>query len=435
MTFVLCDLCGKASGWIGDQFRSFARGLVAIFFTLYAGAALADFDLEPGDNVRVTFTGLDYLSFESVIDVHGYVNLQWLGQFEAQGLSLEELEQRVRLDASGKIVKQYNNNGEIFIIQLDGDEIEISRNGYRPIIIGGDVARTGQIDYRPGVTAREAVALAGGVRSQLLTDDVTIDPIQLMRWQTAYGQAALDQAEALTRKWRVTTELLQNMNHPEPMIDDVSVSETVLADLIAEQIKIRTVNLANEAGERHFFEDAEEQAGERIAILQKQKFQLAKALAADEEEEARVISLVDRGLAPGSRIADTRRTTVLSATRLLDVDEDLAATSLVLTRLRRDREQYEQERSLRLLQERRDANLAIRESTLQMDTIAKYLAGASNEMGIDSLITDIDYTVRIYRLIEGELQAVRGDKQTRLLPGDSLEIKVEELLPEAPLTE
>ncbi|WP_171134828.1 polysaccharide biosynthesis/export family protein [Ruegeria sp. HKCCD7221] len=435
MTFVLCDLCGKASGWIGDQFRSFARGLVAIFFTLYAGAALADFDLEPGDNVRVTFTGLDYLSFESVIDVHGYVNLQWLGQFEAQGLSLEELEQRVRLDASGKIVKQYNNNGEIFIIQLDGDEIEISRNGYRPIIIGGDVARTGQIDYRPGVTAREAVALAGGVRSQLLTDDVTIDPIQLMRWQTAYGQAALDQAEALTRKWRVTTELLQNMNHPEPMIDDVSVSETVLADLIAEQIKIRTVNLANETGERHFFEDAEEQAGERIAILQKQKFQLAKALAADEEEEARVISLVDRGLAPGSRIADTRRTTVLSATRLLDVDEDLAATSLVLTRLRRDREQYEQERSLRLLQERRDANLAIRESTLQMDTIAKYLAGASNEMGIDSLITDIDYTVRIYRLIEGELQAVQGDKQTRLLPGDSLEIKVEELLPEAPLTE
>ncbi|WP_171124031.1 polysaccharide biosynthesis/export family protein [Ruegeria sp. HKCCA4707] len=435
MTFVLCGLCGKASGWIGDQFRSFARGLVAIFFTLYAGAALADFDLEPGDNVRVTFTGLDYLSFESVIDVHGYVNLQWLGQFEAQGLSLEELEQRVRLDASGKIVKQYNNNGEIFIIQLDGDEIEISRNGYRPIIIGGDVARTGQIDYRPGVTAREAVALAGGVRSQLLTDDVTIDPIQLMRWQTAYGQAALDQAEALTRKWRVTTELLQNMNHPEPMIDDVSVSETVLADLIAEQIKIRTVNLANETGERHFFEDAEEQAGERIAILQKQKFQLAKALAADEEEEARVISLVDRGLAPGSRIADTRRTTVLSATRLLDVDEDLAATSLVLTRLRRDREQYEQERSLRLLQERRDANLAIRESTLQMDTIAKYLAGASNEMGIDSLITDIDYTVRIYRLIEGELQAVQGDKQTRLLPGDSLEIKVEELLPEAPLTE
>ncbi|CAD0184403.1 hypothetical protein RUESEDTHA_01282 [Ruegeria sp. THAF57] len=435
MTFVLCDLFGKASGWIGDQFRSLGRGLVAIIFTLYAGAALADFDLEPGDNVRVTFTGLDYLSFESVIDVHGYVNLQWLGQFEAQGLSLEELEQRVRLDASGKIVKQYNNNGEIFIIQLDGDEIEISRNGYRPIIIGGDVARTGQIDYRPGVTAREAVALAGGVRSQLLTDDVTIDPIQLMRWQTAYGQAALDQAEALTRKWRVTTELLQNMNHPEPLIDDVSVSETVLADLIAEQIKIRTVNLANETGERHFFEDAEEQAGERIAILQKQKFQLAKALAADEEEEARVISLVDRGLAPGSRIADTRRTTVLSATRLLDVDEDLAATSLVLTRLRRDREQYEQERSLRLLQERRDANLAIRESTLQMDTIAKYLAGASNEMGIDSLITDIDYTVRIYRLIEGELQAVQGDKQTRLLPGDSLEIKVEELLPEAPLTE
>ncbi len=435
MKLVQSDLLGKASDWVGNQFRFLGRGAVFGLFLFNAGAALADFDLEPGDTVQVTFTGLSALSFESLIDVDGFVNLQWLGQFKAQGISLEELEQRVRLDAAGKIVKQYNGDGQIFIIQLDGDEVEISRNGYRPIIIGGDVARTGQVDYRPGVTAREAVALAGGVRSQLLTDDVSIDPIQLMRWQTAYGQAALDHAEALVQKWRTTSELLDDMSHPQPLIDHVSVSEKVLEDLITEQVKIRTINLANETGERHFFEEAQQQAGQRISILQKQKFELAKALAADEEEEARVISLVDRGLAPGSRIADTRRTTVLSATRLLDVEEDLATTSLVLTRLRRDREQYEQERSLRLLQERRGANLAIRDASLQMDTIAKYLAGASSEIGVDSLITDIDYTVEIYRLVDGELKLFPADKLTRLLPGDSLEISVEEMAPEAPLTE
>ncbi|WP_282119678.1 polysaccharide biosynthesis/export family protein [Ruegeria atlantica] len=407
--------------------------VVALF--LGVGPSAADFNLEPGDEVRVSLTGLDGLSFEATVDVHGDINLNWLGHFKAQGLSSEELEQLVRQDAAGKIVKQYDLQGEIYIIQLDGDEIEIARTGYRPIVLGGDVARTGLIDFRPAITAREAVALAGGVRSQLLTDDVTIDPIQLVRYQTAYGQAAVQHAQAVVEVWRATTELADNMNLAPPKPEDVTIAPKVLQEILAEQIKIRTINRDNEAGERTYFENAKTQAAERIRILEQQKAELAKALAADEEEEARVVSLVDKGLAPGSRLADTRRTTVLSATRLLDVEEDLAGTGLILTRLRRDQEQYEQERSLRLLQERRTANLAIRDAAVRMDTISKYLAGASNEIGTESLITDIDYTVTIFRVVDGQLQTLAADKLTELLPGDSLEVSVQEIMTDVALTE
>ncbi|MBO9412083.1 MULTISPECIES: polysaccharide biosynthesis/export family protein [unclassified Ruegeria] len=402
---------------------------------LVATTAAADFDLEPGDEVTVAFTGLEDLSFDATIDAHGDVNLKWLGQFQAQGRSTDELEQLVRLDAAGKIVKQYDQNGEIYIIQLDGDEIEIVRNGYRPIIVGGDVAQTGQIDFRVAITAREAVALAGGVRSRLLTDDITIDPIQLLRWQTAYGQAALKHAEGIVTAWRASSEIAQDMDLLPPVETAVSVSPKVLSELVAEQIRIRKINQENEAGEREFFTNAKKQASERIRILEEQKTELAKALKADEEEEARVVSLVEKGLAPGSRLADTRRTTVLSATRLLDVEEDLAGTSLIMTRLIRDQEQYEQERSLRLLQERRAATLDVRDARHQMDTISKYLAGASDEIGTESLIMDIDYTVTVFRMVDGQLQSREVDKLTQLLPGDSLEISVQEIAPEPPLTE
>lgn len=398
-------------------------------------SAAADFNLEPGDKVRVTLTGLQDLSFEAAIDAHGEVNLQWLGQFQAQGLSTDALEQLVRQDAAGKIVKQYDQNGEIYIIQLDGDEIEIARNGYRPIIIGGDVARTGQIDFRPAITAREAVALAGGVRSRLLADDVTIDPIQLLRWQTTYGQAALQHAQGLVTAWRASSELAQDMDLAPPSQTSVSISPRVLKELVAEHVRIRTINQENEAGERAYFEDAQFQAAERIRILEEQKVELAKAVAADEEEEARVVALVQKGLAPGSRMADTRRTTVLSATRLLEVEEDLAATSLILTRLKRDQEQYDQERSLRLLQERRAASLSVRDARHQMDTISKYLAGASDEIGTENLITDIDYSVTIFRVVDGQLQQLGADKLTQLLPGDSVEVSVQEITQEVPLTE
>ncbi|WP_170467442.1 polysaccharide biosynthesis/export family protein [Ruegeria arenilitoris] len=404
-------------------------------YLMLATAATADFDLEPGDQVSVSLTGLDDLSFNATIDAHGDVNLKWLGQFRAQGLSLERLELLVQQDAAGKIVKQYDLNGDIYIIQLAGDEIEIARNGYRPIIIGGDVARTGEIDYRPAITVREAVALAGGVRSMLLADDVTIDPIQLLRWQTAYGQAALQHAQALVQSWRSSSELAQDMDLEPPAPESVTVSPSVLAELIAEQIRIRSINQENEAGEREFFEDARQQAAERVRILEEQITELAKALDADEEEEARVVSLVDKGLAPGSRLADTRRTTVLSATRLLEVEEDLAGTSLILTRLIRDEEQFEQERTLRLLQERRVASLSVRDAKHQLDTISKYLAGASNEIGTESLITDIDYTVTIFRTENSQLQQLVADKLTQLRPGDSLEISVQEITENAPLTE
>ncbi|MFY2824314.1 polysaccharide biosynthesis/export family protein [Ruegeria sp. MALMAid1280] len=400
-----------------------------------SGPAAADYKLEPGDQIRVSLTGLEGLSFDAIIDAHGNVNLKWLGHFEAKGLLADELENLVRLDAAGKIVKQYNQNGEIYIIQLDGDEIEVARNGYRPIIIGGDVARTGQIDFRPAITAREAVALAGGVRSMLLADDVTVDPIQLMRWQTTYGQAALQHAQAMVQVWRTTSELRQNLDMAPPTLEQVSVSNTVLEELIAEQLRIRTVNQENEAGEREYFEDAEDQAQQRIEILQEQKTELAKALVSDEEEEARVVSMIERGLTAGSRLADTRRTTVLSATRLLEVEEDLAATNLVLTRLKRDGEFYEQERSLRLLQQRRDAHLALRDASLQMDTIAKYLAGASSEIGTESLISDIDYSVTVFRVVDGQLQELRVDKLTQLLPGDSVEISVVQVTQQTQLTE
>lgn len=408
---------------------------LSAFFLIFAGPTLADFDLEPGDQVRIALTGLDEFSFDATIDVHGVLDLKWLGQFTVHGLSLEKLEQLVRLDAAGKIIKQYDANGEIFIIQLDGEEIEISRNGYRPITIGGDVARSGQIEFNPALTVREAVAIAGGVRSQLLADDVTIDPIQLLRWQTLYGQAALEHAQFLVQDWRARSELEQNLKLAPPTTHEIHVSPEVLEELVAEQLNIRRVNLSNETGERQYFEDAEEQTEQRLEILEQQKAELAKALSADEIEEARVLNLVERGLTPGSREADIRRTTVLSATRLLDVEEDIATTELLLIRLKRDRDAYEQERSLRLLQERRAASLSVRDASLQMDTISKYLAGVSTEIGTENLISEIDFSITIYRLTGGQILAFEADKLTQLMPGDSLEISVQEISTEVTITD
>ncbi len=425
----------SASHWFRhSMFLKAVVLLVAVSMSLVR-PAFADYELAPGDSIRVSLTGLEELSFDAKIDALGGLDLQWLGHFTMVETSLDQLEQLVRKDAAGRIVKQYNQNGEIFIIQLDGDEIEITRTAYRDIIIGGDVARTGRIEFRPMISVREAVALAGGIRSRLLADDVTIDPIQLMRWQTIFGEAALQHAQAKAQVWRTTSELSGNMNLDPPSTDKIFVSPKVFDELIAEQTEIRRVNELSDSSERQYFKTAEEQIVQRQEILRQQRTELSKALEADEIEEARVLDLVERGLAAGSRIADIRRTTVTSATRRLDVEEDLSAANLMLTRLMREKEAFEQERIARLFQERSIASLSVRDASLQMDTISKYLAGASNEIGMDDLISDIDYTATIYRTIDGQTKAFTAEKSTQVHPGDSIEISVKETSLENPLTE
>ncbi len=435
ITWIHKTLILRELTFLGLTLKIFVAFVIVPIFIFGARPVYADFVLEPGDTVSISLTGLNNLSFDAEVDAKGEVDMNWLGRFKAQGFSADELEQIVRTDAAGKIVKQYDLNGEIYIIQLDGDEIEIKRNGYRTIIVGGDVARTGQIQYHPGITVRGAVSLSGGVRSRLLTDDASIDPIQLLRWQTAYGQAALQHARAIVTIWRVNSELQQDMEATIPNSDGIFVSRNVFDELVAEQNRVRKLNHDNENDQRQYFKDSEEQATQRIEILEQQKIELKKALTSDEIEEARVVNLVERGLTPGSRLADTRRTTVLSATRLLDVEEDLSTTRLVLIRLKRERELFEHERKARLLEQRRESKQSARNSTLEMNTISKYLAGASNEIGTENLIQDIDYTTTIYRYQDGQLTSHNATKSTQLLPGDSIEISVREIILEDALTE
>lgn len=395
-----------------------------VFLLLWPTLALAELALQPGDPLRATVTGLDELQVQASVGPDGDVDLGWLGTFRAAGKTPNELEADIRQESTDRIVKQYDTNGEIFIIQLDASDIQLSRDGYRPIVVGGDVANSGDIGFRPGLTIREAVSLAGGPQSRLLSDDAVIDPVQLVRWQSEFATAAMDHAEALVKSWRVTSELSDNQAPPPPSPDDVSVSLRVLDDLIAEQGRVRQVNQSAKTGQMEFFEKARLQAEQRLDILDRQQEELSVALAADEEEEERVATLVERGLAPGSRLAESRRNTVVSATRLLDVEEALAAAELALTRLQRDRDADAETRRLALLTEREESQRIVRSARIRMDAVSQYILSGDKANTIGDILAEIDYRATIYRRINGDYEVLDADKSTVLLPGDTVEVSV-----------
>ncbi len=401
----------------------------------FAPAATAqEMPIGIGDQVEVIITGLPDLGLSAQVLENGKINLAWLGDFDAEGRSIEALENAIRTDVAGQIVRQYDRDGGQFLVQLEATDVNLVRVAQKPVVVAGTVTSPGAVPFTPNMTVREALALAGGVDDRLLPDSVEVDALQIARWQSDFGQAAIDNALATIQSWRIEAEIA---NDPDPVLstDNLgAISAETVAEMEAGQRRILAENLAASAATEAFYVQAVLKAEQRLDILRQQQETMTQALAAEEAEEARILDLVERGLAPGSRESDVRRTTVLTATRLLDVEDDLARTEIDLTRTARGFEEYQEERLARLLSDQVTVDQLAREARLRMDVVGQFLALSGSEVATADVTSEFGVTTVLFRRLEGELRQIQADMDTLLMPGDTLEANFEEILP-VPLTD
>ncbi|WP_343080300.1 polysaccharide biosynthesis/export family protein [Ostreiculturibacter nitratireducens] len=410
------------------RFRALVAGLVvaAVSTVGTIREAAAEFLIGPGDEIKLSIMGLAASDVETVVGLDGTLDLVWLGRVHAADRTLDEVLQDVREMARGRIIKRYNQDGELGLIQLTDDDVFLEILEYRPVVVSGDVADPGEVVFRPGLTARRAMALAGGARSSLLSDVQMTDPVQIVRWQNEYARVALDHAVSLVRLWRIGAELDDNPEAPPPSQEQVAISADVLGDLIREQTRIMEVKRQNEEGDRAFLAEGLEKAQARLAILQQQREKQLELLASDEEEEERTRDLLEKGLAPATRLADIRRTTVLSGTRLLEIEQLLADAELDVTRLQRELNEYEEDRLAALLTDRETTYSEVLDTRLQMDLYAQNLSGTAGGLGELGMASDLHVSVLALRRSKGEDSRVELDLDSELQPGDTLIVKLEQ---------
>lgn len=123
--------------------------LVTLLFT-HAPITLAneaEYRLAPGDVVKVKVYDEADLSVSAKIDGNGRIEYPLIGEIELAGLSLE--------DAGAVIDKALRGD------YLVNPRVKVTVETYRSYWIFGAVKKPGKYEYRPGMTARTAIAMAG----------------------------------------------------------------------------------------------------------------------------------------------------------------------------------------------------------------------------------------------------------------------------------
>src|SRR5947209_8453467 len=144
--------------------------LLALAVLLAPISARAEYRLAPGDVLEIGAVGAPDLRHRATIDVDGRASLLLLGNVKVAGLTLAELREQLKSQLSTKTfrARETDSRGRSLassgsdVVTISPEEVIVEVVEYRPIYLNGDVAKPGAQPYRPGMTVRQAIALAGG---------------------------------------------------------------------------------------------------------------------------------------------------------------------------------------------------------------------------------------------------------------------------------
>lgn len=123
-------------------------------------ATIQPYRLDSGDRLRISVFEQTGLSNTYTVDQAGYIAFPLIGQVAARGQTMPQLEAAI----ATRLKQGYLRDPDV--------TIEVDR--YRPVFVMGEVGRPGQYSYVPGMTAQNAIAIAGGFTSRGNQRDVDV---------------------------------------------------------------------------------------------------------------------------------------------------------------------------------------------------------------------------------------------------------------------
>lgn len=382
--------------------------LAAILALSSPDPVAAAYRLDAGDVVEVTVLGVQDYRRRVTVDVDGTVALPLIGEVSAAGLAVGDLRRRVtEALAVGQAIRDPNVTVEL---------VE-----YRPFYVSGDVARPGAIPYRPGLTARVAIALAGGYDALRFRAEnpLLMAPEIRGQYEAAWVELVRRQARSLSVQAEAdgkdTVDLSALSAAPLPRTTVVALAEGEAQDL-------RT-RVADFNRQKQFQERALERVKANVADLDVGAQQQGAIIARQREATERTSASYARGLSPVMRAEEENRALAALTSQLQDTTARLVAARKERDEAARGIERLVEERRQRLLRERQDLLVEVERLRAQVKAAGERLlyAGAVKAQvqrggrGPDLLV---------HRRIDGKTQSLAVMEDADILPGDVLDVAI-----------
>ncbi|QRM27233.1 polysaccharide biosynthesis/export family protein [Microvirga sp. VF16] len=381
----------------------------------------ANYLIAPGDVIEISVVSLPELRQRAVVNIEGQVSYPLIGTLNVAGLSLSDLQHKLKNELTNKSVRSRASDGSERAIYIYPEEISAVIVEHRPIYVNGDVSKPGELAFRPGMTIRQAVALSGGLDvMRLRTGDPALQEMDLQL------ESQLLRTEYLRQK-AIISRLLGELNRgPEnsQKADNIPPAEGIskIQKAQTEELELSLEDHRKEVGSLgRFIEQTESQ----IITLGRMREELMQSYQQQANEVARLKANFEKGLAPIARISEEQRALSFVSERLLQTEAELAVAKRGREEQRRQLEKAEDQRRLRLMRELEGAENRLSELRTRIQGTDGKLAYA----GVlkSQLLEDSGGkpNLKVFRRIANTWESYEAEFEMELMPGDVVEIALQ----------
>jgi polysaccharide export outer membrane protein len=395
-------------------------------------AARAEYRLAPGDVLEIGAVGTPDLRHRATIDVDGRASLPLLGNIKVVGFTLAELREQLKSQLSAKTfrARETDSRGRSLassgneVVTISPEEVIVEVVEYRPIYLNGDVAKPGAQTYRPRITVRQAIALAGGYDTmRFRSRDPFLDSAD---FRADYYGLWTEFAKVSAEIARLQAELDGKSVFTPPSLGDLPLSAQVTSKIIDLESQRFDVDTTDFAKEKKYLAEAIAQEDRRIAVLDQQRQSEQQDADADAADSKDVKANFLKGIVPVTRVSEMRRLTLQSATRVLQTTALLNEVERKRAEFARSLESIEDKKRKGLLQSMRDATVRLYEVRGRIKSVGEKLLYAGMARSQLSRGPGGEPVVRVFRKDDdGGTTEAKAAAETELMPGDVVDVKLE----------
>jgi polysaccharide export outer membrane protein len=400
-------------------FATVAAGMFAL--CLPSHAADGEYRLRAGDTIEISVVGAPDLKQRLTLDVDGQIRVSLVGSVQASGLTVSKLTDKLQKMLPAKARHVSGIDEKAVQRAIDEGEIIVNVVEYSPVYVNGDVTKPGEVHFRPNLTVRQAVALAGGYEVMRYH---FVDPVILSADLGAeYQSLWIEQAREQTHLARLQAQL-SDKTELGVAAAQAPISSQLANDFATNETQQFTLWNTNLSKEKDFLTRAVASANGQLERLTEQREKEKEGVQSDAAELERLLQLIQRGNATTTRVVEQRRSMLLSSTRYLQ-------TEAQITQITREREDYlrrierlNEVTKLEILKELQETQAKLAAINAKIAATASKIDYAGTMRSQLALRTDGKPSVLIVRRIEDSTVHVNAEEDTTLEPGDVVEISL-----------